>query len=204
MDGRGSSVANRFLHLVRHGEAVDDGALSQRGQQQARLVGQRMVGLPIAAIHHSPLTRAVQTTQLISERLPDVPVHASELVGDYFPPVPDPKVLPDVYARFLDGMTAEEYAAGAQLAAAAIERHAVPAEADTHEVIVTHNFVIGWFIRHALDAPAWRWLGLNQGNCALTTILYRLDRPPAVVLFNDMGHLPPDLRWTGFPTDQYI
>ncbi|GIG87959.1 histidine phosphatase family protein [Plantactinospora endophytica] len=197
-------MANRFLHLLRHGEAVDDGVLSERGQRQARLAGRRLAGLPITAIHHSPLVRAVQTTQLVSEFLPGVPVHASELVGDYLPPVPDPTVLPEVYTRFLDGMTAQEYAVGAELATAAIERHAVPAEIDTHELIVTHNFLIGWFVRHALDAPAWRWLGLNQGNCALTTILYRPDRPPAVVLFNDMGHLSPDLRWTGFPAKQHI
>jgi len=63
------------------------------------------------------------------------------------------------------------------LAAAAIERHAVTADEDRHELIVTHNFLIGWFVRHALAAPDWRWLGLNQGNCALTVILYRPDRP---------------------------
>jgi len=28
---------------------------------------------------------------------------------------------------------------------------------------------------------------------------YRDGLPPTVVQFNDMGHLPQDLRWTGFP-----
>jgi probable phosphoglycerate mutase len=50
-----------------------------------------------------------------------------------------------------------------------------------------------------MDAPAARWLGLNSGNTALTVIEYRDGLPPTVVLFNDMGHLPQDLRWTGFP-----
>ena len=71
--------------------------------------------------------------------------------------------------------------------------------ADIHELIVTHNFLIGWFIRHALDAPDWRWIGLNQQNCALTVILYQPGLPPSLVTFNDAAHLPDQLRWTGFP-----
>ena len=94
-----------------------------------------------------------------------------------------------------------ELAAGAELARAATGRFAVPAGAPTHELIVTHAFLIGWFVRHALDAPDDRWLGLNHANCAVTTILYRRARPPALMVFNDQSHLPPALRWTGFPPD---
>jgi probable phosphoglycerate mutase len=42
-------------------------------------------------------------------------------------------------------------------------------------------------------------MGLNTGNTALTVIRYSDDRPPALMLHNDMSHLPPELRWTGFP-----
>ena len=81
------------------------------------------------------------------------------------------------------------------------EETAAPGEEtadDVHELIVTHNFLIGWFIRHALHAPDWRWIGLNQQNCALTVILYRPGFPPSLVSFNDTAHLPDQLRWTGF------
>ena len=102
---------------------------------------------------------------------------------------------------------------GAARARAAIQQFAGPPEgagggqpepgpetaADVHELIVTHNFLIGWFIRHALHAPDWRWIGLNQQNCALTVILYRPGLPPSLVSFNDAAHLPDQLRWTGFP-----
>jgi len=57
---------------------------------------------------------------------------------------------------------------GAALARAAVEQfagtgeeHLGPAGADAvrHELIVTHNFLIGWFIRQALDARGgWRTL----------------------------------------------
>ena len=54
-------------------------------------------------------------------------------------------------------------------------------------------------MRDALDAPPTRWLGLNSANTALTVIEYRAGLPPTIVMFNDMSHLPTDLRWTGFP-----
>lgn len=194
-------MTNRFLYLARHGDAVDEGLLSDTGQQQARLLGQRLAAVPLTAIHHGPLPRAANTARLISQFCPDVPVHCSEVVGDYVPPVPRPQDLPRDYARFLADVTPDEYARGATLAAAAIERHTAPVETDTHELIVTHSFLVAWFVRHALDAPDWRWLGLNAGNCALTTILYRPHRPPTLVGFNDMAHLPTALRWTGFPVE---
>ncbi|HWG98923.1 MAG TPA: histidine phosphatase family protein [Pilimelia sp.] len=194
-------MADRLLYLARHGAAVDEGELSPEGRRQARLLGRRLAGVRVAAIHHGPLPRAAQTADLIGRHLPGVPVRCSDLVGDYVPPVPDPSALPDAYARFLAGVSAEEYAAGARLAAAAIERYAVPAREPTRELVVTHSFLIAWFVRHALDAPEARWLGLNAANCGLTVIRYRPARPPTLVLFNDMSHLPPRLRWTGFPAD---
>jgi probable phosphoglycerate mutase len=182
-------VATRYLHLARHGEAVDDGVLSPAGRHQATKLGRRLADLPLTAIHHSPLPRAVETAALISAAQPGAPVHQHEVLGDYIPPVPDPRALPEVYARFLADVTPDEYARGARLAAAAIGRFAVPAPADTHELVVTHNFLIGWFVRHAMDAPPWRWLGLNLANCSLTTIAYRADRPPALLRVNDVAHL---------------
>ncbi|WP_308054110.1 hypothetical protein [Cellulomonas xiejunii] len=63
---------------------------------------------------------------------------------------------------------------------------------------MTHAYPIAWLVRHALDAPEARWLGLESANAALTAIEYRPGVPPTLVLYNDMGHLPADLRWTGF------
>jgi broad specificity phosphatase PhoE len=42
---------------------------------------------------------------------------------------------------------------------------------------------------------------LNHGNAALTVIRYAPDRPASVLSFNDMAHLPAELRWTGFPPE---
>jgi probable phosphoglycerate mutase len=40
-----------------------------------------------------------------------------------------------------------------------------------------------------LDAPVWRWIGLNQAHCAITIVQWDSDRPPTLVSFNDIGHL---------------
>lgn len=181
----------RRLYLVRHGEAPDDGQLSDAGRQQAELVGQRLRAVPLAAIHHGPLPRAAATAALIAGHAPGVPTIESDLAGDY-PPAPPPNGAPVTF-------TPAELAEKSALAEAALRRFAVSEGPD--ELIVTHSFLIAWFVRHALDAPPARWLGLNSGNGALTVIRYRPGRPPALVLFNDMSHLPEPLRWTGFPAD---
>ena len=205
-------MASRFLYLVRHGEAAGGGSLSEAGEEQARRTGERLKNLPVTRIHHSPLPRAAQTARLIAGWLPGVPVAESAVVGDYIPADLDPAGLPPSYARLVSSYTATERNEGPALAEAAIARFAGPPgeraagesapgenAAGVHELIVTHNFLIGWFIRHAVDAPDWRWLGLNQQNCALTVILYRTGLPPSLVCFNDAAHLPDQLRWTGFP-----
>jgi probable phosphoglycerate mutase len=191
-----------FLYLVRHGEAdPHDGPLSDAGREQARLTGERLAGVPLAAIHHGPLPRAAQTAAVIAASLPGVPVAASDLAGDYIPADPDPAGLPASFAAFLSSYDAAERAEGPRLAAAAAKRFAQAGdgEAATHELVVTHNFLIGWLVSHALAAPDWRWLGLNQMNCGLTVLAYQPGLPAGLICFNDAGHLPPGLRWTGFP-----
>jgi serine/threonine-protein phosphatase PGAM5 len=196
-------MASRFLYLVRHGEAAEGGGLSDAGEEQARRTGERLKNLRVDRIHHSPLPRAAQTARLIAGWLPGVPVAESAVVGDYIPADLDPAVLPPSHARLVNGYTIAERNEGAVLARAAIGQFAGPPGEgpadDVHELIVTHNFLIGWFIAHAMHAPDWRWIGLNQQNCALTVILYRRGLPPALVSFNDAAHLPDQLRWTGFP-----
>lgn len=194
-------VPSRFLYLVRHGEADDDGALTAAGRQQATAAGERLRHVRFSAIRHSPLQRAEETAELIADHLPGVPVGPSGLLGDYLPPVPGLPDLPPAYAALVDSYTPDERAEGAELAAAAIDRYARPAGRGGSELLVTHNFLIGWFVRHAVDAPDWRWLGLNQCHGAITVLLYRTSGPAALVSYNDIGHLPPPLRWTGFPAE---
>ncbi|MFB7291306.1 histidine phosphatase family protein [Actinacidiphila glaucinigra] len=206
-----AAAATRYLYLVRHGEALpDESGLSDDGRRQAALLGRRLADLPISVVHHGPLPRAAQTAALIGEHLDGADLRVSETAGDYVPYFPRREELPrdsaDHLLRFLEGTTAEERALGPSLALRALEQFTGPAEGDRerHELVVTHNFLVGWLVRHAMDAPAWRWLGVNQANAALTVIRYMPGRPVSVLVQNDMRHLPEELRWTGFPPEPRI
>jgi broad specificity phosphatase PhoE len=192
-------VSFRYLYLARHGHAESERAgLSDQGRRQAELLGARMAAVPLAAITHSPLARAAETAAgvLSAAAWAGVEPETSAVVGDYPPCVP--AQVPATFAPLVEGWGAAELRDGPQLAKEALARFAVPAPRETHELVITHSFLIGWFVRDALGAPPERWMGLNTGNAALTVIRYSDDRPPALMLHNDMSHLPPELRWTGF------
>ncbi|MEU3504678.1 histidine phosphatase family protein [Streptomyces hundungensis] len=204
-------TAARYLYLTRHGEALpDESGLTEAGRRQAELLGKRLHEVPLTAIHHGPLNRAEQTARIIGDQLDGVPLQCSEAAGDYVPYLPTREELPpeaaDAWIEFLDQLTAEEREQGPGLAPAALARFTGPVSGDVprHELLVTHNFLVGWLVRAALGAPNWRWLGINHANAALTVIRYAPDRPPAMLLFNDTGHLPVELRWTGFPQELHV
>lgn len=198
-------TASRYLYVVRHAEALpDESGLTERGRRQAVLLGRRLWDVPFSALHHSPLPRAAQTARLVKEQLKtEPPLRVSEAAGDYVPHVPAKHELPaesaDYLHRFLQQATADDLKRGPELARLAIERFTGPVdgEDEQHELVVTHNFLVGWLVRHAMDAPNWRWLSLTQCNAALTVIRYAPGRPSSVLLYNDMRHLPAELRWTG-------
>lgn len=202
-----SGDGTRLLYLARHAEPTDDGTgLSERGARQADLLGARLAGLPVDRVLHGPLPRAAATARAVADRLAGpVPRVVHEAAGDYVPHVPTRAETPEawtdaVLAPFAD-VSPEEAARGAALAARAVEELAGPAVGDRGavDVVVTHAFTIGWLVRHALDAPAWRWWPPTQPHAGLTVIRYEPAGPPAVVALNDVAHLPDDLRRTGVP-----
>jgi probable phosphoglycerate mutase len=109
--------------------------------------------------------------------------------------------MPHAFEPFFGAVTPAEIEAGEAQMADAIAEFMAPAREDRHDLLITHNFVISWFVREVFDAPAWRWLGLNQANCGLTIIRVRSAKPPVLVTHNDLGHLPVELR-TGLPAEQ--
>ncbi|MEU3481089.1 histidine phosphatase family protein [Streptomyces sp. NPDC033754] len=204
-------TAVRYLYLTRHGEATsDESELTEAGRRQAALLGERLRGVPLTAIHHGPLSRAAQTARLVGEQLDGVPLQLAATAGDYIPYLPSREELPsetaDAMLGFLNQFPVEDREQGPGLAEAALAEFTGPVVGDEprHELVVTHNFLVGWLFRAALDAPKWRWMGINHANAALTVIRYAPGRPPAVLLFNDTGHLPAELRWTGFPQELHI
>ncbi|WP_415949388.1 histidine phosphatase family protein [Streptomyces sp. KLOTTS4A1] len=204
-------TATRYLYLARHGEATaDESGLTEAGRAQARLLGERLRHTPLSAVTHGPLARATETAHLVHEQLGAVPLSASPVVGDYLPHLPSREELParsaDFYLSFLDRFPAAEREEGPALAQRALAEFTGPVESDEdrHELVVTHNFLVGWLVRDALDAPAWRWLGLNHANAGLTVIRYAPGRPANLLCYNDTRHLSGPLRWTGLPPEVHV
>ena len=192
-------TATRYLYLARHAEATpDETGLTDAGRRQAELLGERLrdSDRPVTTVHHGPLPRAAETARIVAA-IVGVEPQESAAAGDYVPYRDD---LPAAYQPFVEQFDADS---GHHLAEQAIELFTGPVAGDTdrHELVVTHAFTVGWLLRHALDAPPWRWLTVNQGNAALTVIRYAPGRAPSVLVHNDTRHLPDELRWTGFPAD---
>jgi serine/threonine-protein phosphatase PGAM5 len=194
-------MGTRHLYLARHGAADPFGELTDIGRRQAGLLGQRLARVPVSAVWHSPLPRAAASAHELARHLPNVPVAVAAELVDHVPYVPDPAETPPSWLGFFDGYDAAEAAEGHRLAEALVARFAAapdPYGIDAHEVLITHAYPIAWLLRHAIDAPPARWLGLDSANTALTVIEHRAGLPPTIVMFNDMSHLPESLRWTGF------
>ena len=202
-----SSGATRLLYLARHAEPDEDGAgLTSNGARQAEHLGRRLAHLNVGRITHGPLPRAAETARVVAEQLhPRPSLSEDEVAGDYVPCLPGRDEVPDAWAdtvlSFLADVSEDETSRGAHLGARAIDLLAGPVAAGREpvDVVITHAFTIGWLVRHALGAPAWRWFPPNQCHAGLTVIRYEPAGPPSVVVANDVAHLPADLRWTGFP-----
>lgn len=199
---------SHYLYLVRHGEQQDaehglpDGPLSARGIRQATLAAERLSGVPFDAVFHSPLRRAEETAHIMHERMPAVEPQPSALLFDCIPSGPSPE-MPHSFASFFGSVTKAEIEAGRAQMADAVDTFLTPSREDRHTLLITHNFVIGWFVREVFDAPEWRWLGLNQAHCGLTIIRVRTTKPSVLVTHNDLAHLPVELR-TGLPDAQPV
>lgn len=204
-----TGMASRTLYLARHADApADEGELSGDGRRQAAYLGKRLRGVPLSAIHHGPQARARETARIVAAHLPEVrrpALRACESAGDYVPYLPErhdvPAGMPASTWEWLVQLPERERLPGPELARDALRRFtgAVSGDRARHELVVTHNFVIGWLVREALDAPDWRWIGLHHANAALTIIHYAPGQSSSLIVYNDIRHLPEELRWTGFP-----
>jgi serine/threonine-protein phosphatase PGAM5 len=181
------------LYLVRHGEAADvdhlDPPLTDLGRAQARAVGARLSGIHFNDVLHSSRRRARETAAIMSDSIvgcvPRDSIHAADRT-----PVPtDQSGLSARLRAFMAGVPEDERDADGRALDQSIDALRGVHDADRHVLVVTHNFVIGWFVRDALDAPPITWTRLNSANGALTILRYRSGEPPRLIAFNDTGHL---------------
>jgi len=189
-------MARTLLYLVRHGEqdqtvAEADVGLSPVGIEQAHRLGRRLTAVDFTQLHHSPLARASQTSEVLAHHLPQVPRHVCDLAADRTP-VPSPARRAQYPARWwpwLDEVPEQERDEDAVELSAALSHLGAVGRQDRCELVITHNFVIGWLVSQVLQAPVSGWMGLDSANCGLTIVRWESGRTPKVVTFNDTGHL---------------
>jgi len=177
-------MPTRHLYLARHGAADAFGELTDTGRRQADLLGRRLAHLSVDAVWHSPLPRAAASAHALARHLPGVPVAPADELVDHVPHVPAPAETPPA---------ARPPTRSSRGSRRPTSRRTTTS---TRSSSRTRTRSRGWCGTRSTP----RWLGLESANAALTALEYRAGLPPTLVLFNDTGHLPPELRWTGFPT----
>ncbi|XP_029426753.1 serine/threonine-protein phosphatase PGAM5, mitochondrial isoform X2 [Rhinatrema bivittatum] len=188
--------ATRHIFLIRHsqynleGRKDEDRMLTALGRQQAEMTGQRLasLGLKYDAIVHSSMTRAIETSDIISKYLPGVRRSGTDLLREGAPIQPDPPVShwkPE----------AVYYEDGARIEAAFrryIHRADAKQEEDSYEIFICHANVIRYIICRALQFPPEGWLRMSLNNGSITYLVIRPNGRVALRTLGDTGFMPPD------------
>lgn len=181
------------LYLVRHGEAENndatDPALTAAGLVQARSTGNALRATGADLVIHGTRRRSIESARAIATALDTASTQSSDLFEDRTPIPEDWSDVPVRYHASLRDVPSAEADHGARRLTQAVEHFSRPGPDDRTIVAVTHTFVFGWFVRSALDAPWWRWIGLNTANGAITAIRWSSDRESRLLSFNERGHL---------------
>uniref|UniRef100_A0A8D0NY04 Serine/threonine-protein phosphatase PGAM5, mitochondrial n=3 Tax=Sus scrofa TaxID=9823 RepID=A0A8D0NY04_PIG len=189
--------ATRHIFLIRHSQYhVDaslekDRTLTPLGREQAELTGLRLasLGLKFNKIVHSSMTRAIETTDIISKHLPGVCRVSTDLLREGAPIEPDPPVShwkPEAVQYYEDGARIE----------AAFRNYIHRADAkqqeDSYEIFICHANVIRYIVCRALQFPPEGWLRLSLNNGSITHLVVRPDGRVALRALGDTGFMPPD------------
>lgn len=189
-----------YVYFIRHGiydydstaDEVAGNGLNALGHEQARLIGARLASLPVkpASLVSSTLRRARETADDMGVAMGMTPQRDS-LLQECTPT--------SERADYMANHTAGEIALCDSNLAAAWAKYMVPTpDADRHDVLVAHGNVIRWFVSHAVVGDTRRWHTLEIGNGSLTILSVRPDGTTRLVIFSDVGHLPPSKQtWTG-------
>lgn len=190
-------MATRYLYIIRHGQynpyedTGDDlgGTLTQIGVWQARMTAHAVKHLPVTSIYYSTMRRAEQTAEPILAAFPEVPHRATNLLWECIP------ALPDAMLQQMDDLSPETIAEDHQRASQAFDLHFDSTlSTDKHEILITHGNLMRYFVTRVLGLPETAWLNLDCHNCGLTRIKVMPEGYCRLVSYNDLGHLPVDMR----------
>ncbi|RMC05887.1 hypothetical protein DUI87_17431 [Hirundo rustica rustica] len=182
--------ADRFILMLSASETAKPRACD-KCREQAELTGRRLasLGLKFDQIIHSSMTRATETTEIISKHLPGVKKISTDLLREGAPIEPDPPVShwkPEAVQYYEDGARIE--AAFRNF----IHRADAKQEEDSYEIFVCHANVIRYIVCRALQFPPEGWLRLSLNNGSITHLVIRPNGRVALRTLGDTGFMPPD------------
>jgi ribonuclease H / adenosylcobalamin/alpha-ribazole phosphatase len=199
------------LRLLRHGETAHtiekrfsgvahDPPLSDRGRGQAEATAAHLASAGgIDVIVSSPLGRALQTAQIVADKL-GVEVEVEQNLRECAFGEWDGLTFGEVQERWPDELTAwlaspalappggESLVAVAARVSAAQDR-LLTAYAGRAVLVVAHVIPIKQLVRFALDAPPAVVHRLQLAPASLSTVCWYADGNAALHGFNDTGHL---------------
>lgn len=197
------------IYLVRHGETAwnqelvfrgrADIPLSERGRRQAALAGQALSARQLAAIHSSPLSRAVETAEAVA-RFQKVPVEIDPAFVDLdygqfqgmqlgearerFPGVCRTWESAPQLTRFPGG---EDMGAVTERAMPRLEELA-GTHADEEIAVVTHRVVLKAILCQVCWADNARFWEVSRDTASISKVEYEGGRFTCVMQ-NDTAHL---------------
>ena len=188
----------RTLYLIRHGQYDHDDdrssdvgkALVPLGIAQSKLVANRLKSLPVkmSSLISSTMTRARQTAMIIKQDFPELDLQQTRLIRECTPPTWRKDVM--------DGEDPEELKMCTDNLDATFSKYFIPStdKEDRNDIIVCHGNVIRYFVTKVLKVETMSWLQMTIGNCGLTVVSIKPNGSMKLISFNDMGHIPSNLR----------
>jgi broad specificity phosphatase PhoE len=189
------------VYLARHGETawsltgqhtgLTDLPLTERGEQNARRLGERLRGLTFAKVFTSPLTRASRTCELAGfGRMVEVDPDLVEWnYGEY-----EGRRTADIRAQRPDWQLFRDGCPGGET----LEQVAARADRVVERVRAVAGDVLLFSSGHILRVLAARWLGVEPtfgkffflSTASLSQLGYEHDRAsPVIRLWNDTRHV---------------
>ncbi|MDX1994789.1 MAG: histidine phosphatase family protein [bacterium] len=191
-------MSQRILYLVRHGQynlrQHDQGELTPLGEAQSHCTAQALQDLPFGTMHVSTVRRAVQTAEIIAQALPGISLVPTDRLRECVPSMP--RHLAALFTMRLPQYNPEEMSQCTDQFEDAFQHFFRPPlnGANVHDLIVCHGNIIRYFVTAALKLPGESWTSLMINNCGITRILVDSDGEMFLMSYNDIGHLPLDMR----------
>jgi len=190
-------MAKRVLYLIRNGEydrnAMDEdfnAPLTERGIEQAKRTARAIKDLPITAIFTSPHEQTGATAGILHDTLTSATFEASDELQQYRSSSVGRTFTREMLEKAMNDPDSNE----AQIEDA-FNRFFRPAtDVDIHEVMVCHGNIILDLVCHATGVNPEVWSHMLINNCAINIIAIESADDMQLVAFNDVRHLPDNMR----------